>query len=481
MILTGAAHGPTCGSREEQAMTLIDRWGEPAGTADRAALEAYERAVQGLVVMVGDPLAEAQAAGAADPGFVFAPLLEAIFNLYPMTRAGQEAALSCLARAEAALRPDTPARVRGHLHAARAWASGHWADAVAAWEAVLLDHPHDLLAAKVSQDLYFFLGDAANLRDGPARLLPAWREEEPGYGYLLGMLAFGLEECGDYAAAERMGRDAIARDAYDAWAHHAIAHVLEMQGRIAEGIAFLSGGAPYWAPSFFAVHNWWHLALYELDRGDGDAALELYDGAIRGGVSTQPLDLVDASALLWRLRLAGFEPGHRRWQALAKLWRLYAEDAVYCFNDTHALIAFLGDEDRAEADALKARLQARALGQDSNAAMTRAVGLPLAEALIAFARGDHAAAADKLLAVRRHAHLFGGSHAQRDLIEQTLLSAALQSGQKGLARALAGERIGRKPSSPGNWRWMARAWRLAGEGARADLAEAKAAELARLD
>lgn len=462
-------------------MTLIDRWGEPAGTAHRAALEAYERAVQSLVVMVGDPPAEAKAAGAADPGFVMAPLLEAIFNLYPMTRAGQEAALPCLARAEAALRPGTPARLRGHLHAARAWASGHWADAAAAWEAVLLDHPHDLLAAKVSQDLYFFLGDAANLRDGPARLLPAWREEELGYGYLLGLLAFGLEECGDYGAAERAGRDAIARDAYDTWAHHAVAHVLEMQGRIAEGIAFLSGGAPYWAPSYFAVHNWWHLALLELDRGDGEAVLDLYDGAMRGGVSTQPLDLVDASSLLWRLRLAGFEPGHHRWEALARLWRLYAEDAVYCFNDTHALIAFLGDEDWAEADALKARLAARALGQDSNAMMTRAVGLPLAEALIAFAHGDETVAVDGLLALRRHAHLFGGSHAQRDLIEQTLLAAALQGGQKSLARALAGERIGRKGSSPGNWRWMARAWRLGGEATRADAAEAKATELARLD
>jgi tetratricopeptide (TPR) repeat protein len=465
----------------EECVALTDRWGEPTDTENRAALDGFDRAVQDVVALRGDPLAEIRTATAADPGFVFGHLLEALLLLYPMTRAQSQDALRCLARAEAALRPHTPARARGHLHAARAWSSGHWQDAAAAWEAVLLDHPRDLLAIKVLQDLYFFLGDAANLRDAVGRVLPSWSEGDPGYGHLLGMLAFGLEENGDYQQAERLGRAAIARDAYDPWAHHAVAHVLEMQGRVADGIAFLSGGAPYWAESFFAVHNWWHLALYELDRGDGDAALDLYDGPIRGGVSDQPLDMVDASALLWRLKLVGFEAGHRRWRALSTLWQPHAEDMVYCFNDVHAMIAFIGAGEEEQAEGLRARLAARALGQDSNAMMTREVGLPLAEALIAFGRGQDSEAVDLLLAMRRKAHLFGGSHAQRDLIEQTLLAAALHCGRRDLARALAGERLGRKETSPSNWRWMARAWRSLGRAAQADAADRRASELARLN
>lgn len=462
-------------------MALTDRWGEPTDTDNRAALEGYERALQGMVALSGDPLAEIRGAIAADPGFVLGHLVEALFLLYPMTRAqGQEALLS-LSRAEAALRPETPARLRGHLHAARAWSSGHWQDAAAAWEAVLLDHPHDLLAIKVVQDLYFFLGDTANIRDSVGRILPNWSESEPGYNYLLGMLSFGLEENGDYQQAERLGRMAIARDAYDPWAHHAVAHVLEMQGRVADGIAFLSGGAPYWAESFFAVHNWWHLALYELDHGDGNSVLDLYDGPLRGGVSNQPLDLVDASSLLWRLKLVGFEPGQRRWRALSKLWQPHAEDMVYCFNDAHAMMAFVGAGDDRQAEALRARLAARALGQDSNAMMTREVGLPLAEALTAFGRGDDSEAVDLLLAMRRKAHLFGGSHAQRDLIEQTLLAAAIRGGRRHLARALAGERLGRNQASPGNWRWMARAWRSLSQPAQADAADRRANELAQLN
>ncbi|HWA43642.1 MAG TPA: tetratricopeptide repeat protein [Hypericibacter adhaerens] len=462
-------------------MALTDRWGEPTGTDNRAALEAYERAILGVVALSGDPLAEIRGAVAADPGFAFGHLIEAVLHLYPMTRAQALAAQGCLARAEAALRPQMPARLRGHLHAARAWASGHWQDAAAAWEAVLLEHPRDLFATKVLQDLYFFLGDSANLRDTVGRVLPSWSESDAGYGFLLGMLAFGLEESGDYQQAERLGRAAIARNAYDPWAHHAVAHVLEMQGRIGDGIAFLSGGAPYWAESFFAVHNWWHLALYELDHGDGDAALELYDGPLRGGVSDQPLDLVDASALLWRLKLAGFEPGRHRWQALAKLWQAYAEDLVYCFNDVHAMMAFVGAGEEEQAEALRARLAARSLGQDSNAMMTREVGLPLAEAFIEFGRDHDGEAVDLLLATRRRAPLFGGSHAQRDLIEQTLLAAALRGGQHPLARALAGERLARKETSPGNWRWMARAWRGLGQTAQADAADQRARALAQLN
>jgi len=233
--------------------------------------------------------------------------------------------------------------------------------------------------------------------------------------------------------------------------------VLEMQGRVGDGIAFLSGGAPYWAQSFFAVHNWWHLALYELDQGDGNAALDLYDGPLRGGVSDQPLDLVDASSLLWRLKLVGFEAGQRRWQALAKLWQPHAEDMVYCFNDAHAMMAFLGAGEERQAEALRARLAARALSQDSNAMMTREVGLPLAEALIAYGQGRNSEAVDLLLSMRRKAHLFGGSHAQRDLIDQTLLAACARgSRHRSLGRALLNERRLAKPVTRLTAHWAGR-------------------------
>ena len=100
-------------------------------------------------------------------------------------------------------------------------------------------------------------------------MLPDWDEKVPGFGYVLGMHAFGLEEMGDYAQAEERGRRATSLMARDPWAIHAVAHVMEMQGRLSDGIAWLGDSTADWAEdNGFAFHNWWHLALFHLDRGE---------------------------------------------------------------------------------------------------------------------------------------------------------------------------------------------------------------------
>src|SRR5690606_13057491 len=121
------------------------------------------------------------------------------------------------------------------------------------------------IALQVGHQLDFFIGDSRMLRDRIARALPHWSPSMPGWHGLLGMHAFGLEESGDYAAAEAQGRRAIEFERRDSWAQHAVAHVLEMQGRRREGIAWMRDNEEGWAPdNFFAVHNWWHLAVFHL-------------------------------------------------------------------------------------------------------------------------------------------------------------------------------------------------------------------------
>jgi hypothetical protein len=106
--------------------------------------------------------------------------------------------------------------------------------------------------------------------------------------------------------------------------------------------------------------------------------------------------------------------------------------------------------------------------------MSRHVGLPLARAIAAFGRQDYAAAIEHLTPIRPHAHRFGGSHAQRDLLQLTLLEAAFRAGRTSLARALAAERAELKRTSPFNWRMAARALEAQGltEEARQALATA---------
>lgn len=195
-----------------------------------------------------------------------------------------------------------------------------------------------------------------------------------------------------------------------------------------------------------AVHHWWHLALFQLEVEGGHHALETYDGHIArgpGGVS----DLIDASALLWRLSLCGFELAGR-WCMLAERWEPHAADAYCAFNDVHAMMAFVGAR---RADLAQAVLdaQAAALGRaDDNARFTAEVGRPVTNAIVAFGEARYAETVRLLRPVRNIANRFGGSNAQRDLLDLTLIEAAFRSGQDSLAAALAAERIAIKPASP---------------------------------
>jgi hypothetical protein len=262
------------------------------------------------------------------------------------------------------------------------------------------------------------------------------------------MHAFGLEETGDYPRAEAQGRRSVELEPRDGWGQHAVAHVMEMQGRQRDGIAWMRADPDAWSrDSFFCVHNWWHLALYHLDLGEMDEVLALLDGPIRGGRSTVVLDMVDASALLWRLFLRGVEVGGR-WRELAASWEPIAAAGNYAFNDAHAMMAFVGAGRSDLADAVLDAQVAAMKGDADNALFTREIGHPVAKAIRAFGDRYYAETVELLRPVRDAAHRFGGSHAQRDVIDLTLIEAAFRAGRTALAEALAAERLEARPTSP---------------------------------
>ena len=457
-------------------MGLKDSRGVPVSTADRESLEGYERAAGLLHGYFNDPLAAIDATLARDPSFVLGHCLRAALMLTATDKAAVPALRQSVEAGEA-LWDAANERERGHLRAARAWLEGDFQRAVALYGDVLVDHPRDLLALQIAHVGDFFLGQSSLLRDRVARVLPDWDEAVPGFGYVLGMHAFGLEEMGDYTQAEERGRRATALGARDPWAIHAVAHVMEMQGRLEDGIAWLGNSTADWSEeNGFAFHNWWHLALFHLDRGEIDRVLELYDRRIRPARSELPLEMLDATALLWRLHLRGADVGPR-WRELADAWAAKAEDAYYVFNDMHAMMAFVADARPEAADALLAALAGCAAAGGTNAMMVGEVGLPVCRAIHAFGRGGFDQAVDLLMPVRAIAHRFGGSHAQRDVLSLTLIEAALRAGRGRLARALAAERTALKPGSPFNWRLAARADELAGDAAGAAAARQRAAAL----
>jgi hypothetical protein len=310
-------------------------------------------------------------------------------------------------------------------------------------ERALLHEPRDLLALKVAQDLYFVLGQNEDLHGVVAGVLSAWRPGGPGWGYVQGMYAFGLEENTEYRKAEEFARLALDDNRHDVWATHALAHVFEMEGRTEEGIAFLTQSAKDWELSFFAIHNWWHLALYHLERGEIEEVSTLYDGPIRGSRSSEWLSVADAASLLWRLSLFGVDVRQRADRLSSDVEPLLREP-VYIFNDLHAVmvLGLVGNDDRIERIITTARR--RSVG--SNRAVAERVGLALLEGFRSFAAGRFDHAVEVLSGVRHAVRAVGGSDAQRDVIALTLIAAAVRSGQTEYARTLEGERLQRRPT-----------------------------------
>jgi tetratricopeptide (TPR) repeat protein len=441
-------------------MALNDSRGVPVSTRDTRALADYETTAELLHGYYGDPLALLDATLARTPDFVMGHCLRAAMAVIATERAALPVLEQSVVAAEALAARANP-RERGHIAAARAWLDGDLEKAAALYGAILFEYPRDSLALQVAQLCDFYLGHSAMLRDRIARVLPSWDEGVPGYSYVLGMHAFGLEETGDYLRAERTGRRAIDLQPRDPWAAHAVAHVMEMQGRVADGIAWLDATSRHWAEdNGFAYHNWWHLALFHLDRADDTRVLALYDGVIRPRPSRVVLEMIDASSLLWRLLLRNVDVGDR-WTELADAWADVAGDAYYPFNDVHATMAFVGAGRNQDARDTLNRLQRRAQEGGTAAMMSGDVGVPLCRGIMAFGQGDYRHALDDLLRAQPIAHRFGGSHAQRDVIALTAVEAALRGGCQGVARALIGERRDLKPDSAAN-RQLERRLRVSG-------------------
>ena len=366
-----------------------------------------------------------------------------------VVRADDTASLSALRTSldaidAAELNQDDPAR--RHAAAARAWLEGDSMLALARYGAIVADRPTDMLALIAAHALDFRMAQWEMLRDRVARVLPSWHVGMPGYASVLAMYAFGLEENGEYRLAQKFARDALAVDPMHVGAIHAMVHVLEMEARAREGLALLADNEAAWSEgNGYLVHLAWHRALFHLELDEVSEALAVYDRKITNAASGEVSALSDASALLWRLELRGFDL-RERWQALADRWATQRLALVRPFHVVHAMMAFSAARRKAAASRLL-----EALHEEAPAALPeRKLMRPMCQALAAFARGDFARCVELLAQVRRIAHRCGGSLAQCDLIHLTFTEAALRARESTLARALVAERATRKPTSPLN-------------------------------
>ena len=317
--------------------------------------------------------------------------------------------------------------------------------------------------------VYFWLGRRRDMVASIERVYPAWNVDMPSYGTFLACRAFAHEENGRYALAEADGRAAVQMDSGDLWATHAVAHVMEMQGRHAEGIAWLTRLAPNWVgANNLAHHLWWHCALYHLESGEFDQALDLYSRRFRDLAAplTQAMpdlyiDVQNAASMLFRLERQGVDVG-ASWVEIADKAEARIGDCKSAFTLPHWMMALAACGRGEAAQRMLDGMRVFAAGTESTARRVGEIALPVCEAVLAHAQGDYARVTEHMLPVFNDLVLLGGSHAQQDVLHQLYLDAALKSQRVDLVRQLlehegarhpvaAGERIGYREAV----RWLA--------------------------
>ncbi len=427
-----------------------DARGVPVSGCDPQSLDDFETALYQFQSYFGDPTETLGPTLERDPEFVLGHIFNANAMLMMSERQYLDAIGESLDKARA-LSAKSNDREKALIAAAEYMLAGHWDKAAATWDKLLSVHPRDALAIQSAHLTDFYLGDALNLRDRISRVLAHWDKGTPGYSYILGMQAFGLEECNEFSLAEETAHAALELEARDPWSIHALTHVFEMQNRFTEGQVFLTSREHDWAPdNGFAFHNWWHLGLFYLEQQDHAAALALYDERLTPQESSISLEVLDATALLWRITLQGRDVG-QRWSQVADFWahKTPVENGYYAFNDLHAVIAFVG-AGRLDAarDVLQGLKSAAQTSPGITGRMASEIGVPTCSAILAFAEERYADAVDLLYPIRSVAHRFGGSNAQRDILNQTLIEAAIRDRQITLGSSLVHERAVHKPFSP---------------------------------
>ncbi|MTI15812.1 tetratricopeptide repeat protein [Rhodobacteraceae bacterium RKSG542] len=436
-------------------MQVKDNAGLSLSAASHECAILYDDAI-GELMHWRNPSRILEAALKADPQFAMAEIFLAHMDLVSTDKRYASKAVERLQRiADMLSRGGYTPREAAHYKALCVWANGDLIRAAQLLDAILEEYPTDSLAVWMGHQIDFYIGDSKRIRDRIANVLPYWDREHPFHSFVVGMHAFGLEEAGESSKAKDVGLAVLESAPKDVWSIHAVAHAMEMLGEYEEGARFMEDRIADWSANNVLIsHNAIHTILYRLEEGQLDRCLYHLDNFVMPkDRKAALLGLIDGSSALWRLHLDGVDTGVRM-DELAGNWEKEAEHAFYAFNDIHAVMAFVGsDNHKAVADLITAQkryLSDTSLAHETNYAVTREVGLPVCSALQAFGAGKYEVALDGLTRVRETLIQVGGSHAQRDAIERTILEAAIRGRNKRAAEQLVAERLRHKPRSPYN-------------------------------
>lgn len=428
-----------------------DAQGNALTLDSEAAGRAFDHVIEGFLKYRFDTSLRLKAFLAENPGAPIGQLMAAAFALLAYDRRTLPRVQTALDRAAAL--PMNP-REAAHHAALSAWAAGRPEEALTRWEAIVADAPRDLLAFRLHHFTAFWMGATDRMLALVSRILPHWSPDVPGFGSVLACRCFAEEEAGHYITAERAGRAAVALDPADLWATHGVAHVLEMQGRRAEGIAWITAQQAHFDGGNNLMHHiWWHQAMFHIQRGEHDAILDLYDTRFRNlaspvtaAVPDLYIDMQNAASMLFRLELRGVGVGNR-WDELAEKAAARVGDTLSSFTQPHWMMALAATGRDGAADAMEAALVEAASAPGTHATILREAALPACRAARAHRAGRHADVLAHLRPALPGLYRLGGSHAQQEVLELLFLDSARRVGARADV-ALALERAGAHHLAP---------------------------------
>lgn len=423
---------------------LTDRFGLELTTTSVAARDAYVAAVDRLLAAGAETEQAFCAAIELDPDFALAHLGRArCLALY--SRGADARAAATRARE---LSVSATWRERQHVEALALAIEGQPASSLAATLAHLDEFPRDAMVLAPATGVFGLYGFSGRL-EREHELLALMDRLAPHYvddWWFPAQHAFAQCECGQLGAAEVLAQRALELNPANGWAAHARAHVYYELGEDRESDRFLTN----WRPNFpngaqLHGHIAWHGAICALMLGDADRALAIFNADLRPSHAEGPpvLVLTDAAALLWRIELAGGSRHNEAWPLLHAYAHEKFPKSGVTFADVHNAVIFAVTGDRDSSARLANELRA-GIGKQWAADIAE----PIARGFEAFANEDWSGAIDAMAPIVASLVRIGGSRAQRDLIENTLLAAYLRGGRSGEAKALLARRAVRRPTVP---------------------------------
>jgi len=422
---------------------LVDRYDLPASTNSAAARDAYVAGADLVLAAVPGAGGQLEQAIGADRQFALAHIaLARLRFLEADVRAARDGA----ARAREWARSAT-ARERSHVEAIALAIEGRPVDALAATRSHLVQFPQDAMVLAPATGVFGLVGFSGR-QDREAELYDLLRNLAAHYGddwWFNSAFAFAACECGHLDEAWTLIERSMAANPRNAHGAHIRVHVLYEMGEMAQALQFLDDWMPtYDRRGLMHCHLSWHVALCALALGRLERAWSIFRAGVRpGGAWGPPINVAtDAPSFLWRYELAGQARPTDAWREVREYTQRCFPKAGLAFIDVHAALACIACGDADALDRLLGEIHER-LGAAKYPA--GGVVVLIAQGLAAYAKSDWNAAIALLEQALPETVRIGGSRAQRDLVENTLLAAYLRADRPADAKALVGRRIARRP------------------------------------